>query len=291
MTKETKDNQSLFDTFVSLMKATYSNWRNDRTLRLGAGLAYYVVFSLIPILALTVFLASLLFPEEAVISYFREQFQQLFASSGIDASGYFSEASVLEKVEQTFSSLGLFGLVSLLVTSSFAVLALDDSVNIIWGRPVLRGWKNMVKRYVLSYTVVLSFAALLIMLLAVQAVLAFVKNALNETGPVIDFMTSTATAFITWGLIVLALAWLVRVLSDNKVEWVYTIVGSAVTVAFMYIGIKAIGFYISHFSFNSVTSVFGMVLLVLVWVYYESQILLAGFQLTKTLSEGNYAKK
>ncbi len=284
-------NNNLFTELKSLLKITYSNWRDDRTLRLGAGLAYYVMFSIIPVLALTVFLASLLFPEESVISYFKEQFQTLFSSSGVDATNYFTGESLLSTVETTFKNLGIFGIISLVVTSSFAVLALNDSVNIIWGHPVIKGWKNMAKRYVFSYLIVLGFAVLLVLLLVVQSIIAFMEAALAFDGLIINFLTSTATVLITWTLVVVALAWLIRVLSNKQVSWLNGVVGAAVTIFFMYVGVKVIGTYITNFSFNSVTSAFSALLLALVWVYYEAQILLAGFQLTKALSEGKYLRK
>ena len=36
---------------------THLEWRTDRTLRLGAGLAYYALFTIVPFLALTAALA------------------------------------------------------------------------------------------------------------------------------------------------------------------------------------------------------------------------------------------
>lgn len=283
-----KNEVSLFDQFVSLIRLTYTNWRNDRTLRLGAGLSYYVVFSLVPTLALTVFLASLFFSEQDVIDYFRQIFTDLFQTSGADPSEFLANESVVGTVQASFKDLGLFGIASLVVTASFAMLALIDSVNMIWGRPVEHGMKNMVRRYAFSYIIVLLFASFLIILLTVQTVLAFVEGVLKLDGPVIENLTGTLMLVVTWALVIFALTWLIRVLSFKKVSWKAGVMGSVITVGFMYLGVKAIGFYLTNFSFNSVTSAFSAVILILLWVYYESQILLAGFQLTKTLSEGKY---
>jgi len=43
---------------LRLSVATHKNWRRDRTIRLGAGLAYYSIFTLIPLLALTAAMAA-----------------------------------------------------------------------------------------------------------------------------------------------------------------------------------------------------------------------------------------
>lgn len=273
---------------VQLVRDTYVNWRNDRTLRIGAGLSYYVVFSLIPTLAIAIFFASFLFPKEEVIEYMTERAIDLFGTTATEVVEYLSQQQLLESVTESLSELGLFGLVSLVVTASFAMIALMDSVNIIWGRPVAKGWRNVARRYIFSYVAVLSFALFLIMVLVVQALLSFMEEALDLEGPVFSFLTSAFTMSLVWGLFIIALAWLIRILSGKRVEWFYTIIGSVVTVLFMYIGVKAIGFYLSTFSLQSVTNAFGAVFLILLWVYYESQILLAGFQLTKTMSEKKY---
>lgn len=273
---------------TQLVKSTYQNWRNDRTLRLGAGLSYYVVFSLIPILALSLFFASLVFPEEEVLDFVRDWAIGIFGTNATEVTEYFSQQELVDVIERSITSLGLFGLGALIVTASFAMVALMDSVNIIWGRPVVKGWKHMVKRYAFSYIAVLSVSLFLIILLTVQAMLSFVEEALEIDGFIFDILTNTFTMVAVWGAVVLAVAWLMRTLSGRRVEWNYSIVGSAATVLFMYLGVKVIGFYLGNYSYLSVTSAFGTAFFILAWVYYEAQILLAGFQLTKTMSEKKY---
>lgn len=276
---------------VTLIKRTYLNWRNDRTLRLGAGLSYYVIFSLVPIIALSIFFASILFPKERVIEVIQDWALNVFGASATEVTTYLSQQSFADTIEKGFTSLGLFGLGALIVTASFAMIALLDSVNIIWGRPVVRGWRNMVKRYAFSYLAVLSIALFLIIVLAIQSVVGFVESTLRLDGQFVEFLTNTLTTVTIWCVLVAALAWLIRLLSEQKVTWLHSLLGSAITIIFMYFGVIAIGFYLTTFSLKSVTSAFGAVLLILAWVYYESQILLAGFQLTKTLSGVDYNQK
>lgn len=266
------------------VQETYSNWRNDRTLRLGAGLAYYVVFSLAPIVALSVVISSFLFPREEVVAYLEEQAANLFGANIAEVSNFINQSAVPESIGQGFTSLGLFGLGALVITASFALLALQDSVNMIWGKPVQKGLQHAAKRYLFSYIMVLAIALMLMAALTIQAVVSAVENILSLDGPLIEFLGSAFTSMATWAIMVGALAWLIRILTTKRVGWRDSLLGSAVTVVFMYFGVYAIGYYLTNFSLRSVTSAFGAVMLVLVWVYYESQILLAGFQLTKTMS-------
>ncbi len=283
-----KNKIGTFAELKSLVAITYANWRNDRTLRLGAGLAYYVVFSLVPMIAISIVVASLMFPTEEVVRFLQEQVLILFGADTTQIAGAIGNTLRTEAVTDSFVSLGLFGLGALVVTASFAMIALQESVGIIWGKPVQKGLHNTLKRYVSSYVAVLSVGLMLVVVLTVQAVVEGLENFLNLEGQIIDILSNTLTTAVTWGLLVFSLAWLLRVLTTKRVDWLHSLLGSAITILFMYIGVAAIGFYMRNFSLSSVTSAFGAVLLVLAWVYYESQILLAGFQLTKTLSEGKH---
>lgn len=51
------------------MVETYGEWRRHRTIRLGAGLAYYGLFAFVPLLAVSLSLAGLFFATEDVQSY------------------------------------------------------------------------------------------------------------------------------------------------------------------------------------------------------------------------------
>src|SRR5258707_15214480 len=48
-----------------LLKATYSEYTKDKVPRMGAALAYYTIFSLAPLLVITIAIAGFLFGREA----------------------------------------------------------------------------------------------------------------------------------------------------------------------------------------------------------------------------------
>ena len=52
-------------TWWALLKEAAQKWSADKAPRLGAALSYYMVFSLVPLLALSIAIAGLVFGEEA----------------------------------------------------------------------------------------------------------------------------------------------------------------------------------------------------------------------------------
>ena len=62
---------------VQVVNQTYASWREDRTLRLGAGLAYYALFTFVPFFALTAALAEQLFGLIDMASYLTDRLEQM----------------------------------------------------------------------------------------------------------------------------------------------------------------------------------------------------------------------
>src|SRR5829696_361328 len=62
----------------SLGAATYQEWRIHRTIRLGAGIAYYGLFALVPIMALSLAVAGLVVSDADVQSYLAERLETVF---------------------------------------------------------------------------------------------------------------------------------------------------------------------------------------------------------------------
>ncbi|MEL7209226.1 MAG: hypothetical protein AAGK32_13505, partial [Actinomycetota bacterium] len=51
---------------VDVLRATFISWRDARTKRIGAGVAYYALFALVPLLSLSIWLAQLVVDDQTV---------------------------------------------------------------------------------------------------------------------------------------------------------------------------------------------------------------------------------
>ncbi len=261
--------------------ATYDQWRNDRTLRLGAGLAYYALFAIVPFLALTAALAEALFGLAGVEEYLVDRIQQLGVADA-DTAG----ASIAAELERhsVQSSLGLLGLGSLLFASSLVFLALVDAVNSIWHVPVRSGIRNSVRRRLTSFLMVLSTGFVLIAGLAISAISGAVEHLIPGGVEIVEALAALFGALASASSLVVILALLFRYIGPRRVPWTAAILTALVTTGLMVVGTEAIGWYLRTFGGSSLSGAFGAVLLALSWVYYEAQIVLVGIQLVKVLS-------
>ena len=77
---------------------------------------------------------------------------------------------------------------------------------------------------------------------------------------------------------------LLRVLTDVRVPWRSVLPGAAVTALGVAIVTVAIGAYLRRYAASSLLGATGSVFLLLIWIYYEAQIILAGAEFTRTLA-------
>jgi membrane protein len=72
-----------------------------------------------------------------------------------------------------------------------------------------------------------------------------------------------------------------KILPDAKVAWRDVWIGAAVTAWLFTIGKLLIGLYLAKSSVASVYGAAGSLVIILLWVYYSSQILLLGAEFTQ----------
>lgn len=259
---------------------TYTSWRQDRTLRLGAGLAYYALFTIVPFMALTAALAEQFFGLVDMAGFFANRLEQ----AGIvdaDAAGR-SIAAELDR-GSVRSALGIIGIGSLLFASSLVFLALMDAINTIWDVPVSSGLKNSVQRRLVSFLMVLGAGVALIAALAVSTLSRVVDWLIPgpaEIGGALGILVGSTASAAT---LAVALTLLFRYVGPVRPPWLLTALSAGATSLLMTVGAQGISWYLNNLGGSSLGGAFGAVLLLLSWVYYEAQLLLGGVQLVKVL--------
>ena len=262
--------------WFDLVVETYQVWRNDRTMRLGAGLAYYGLFAFIPILALAVALATVLFKRQDVQEYLSDRLVELFGPDGQQLADLVNTQLVSLSTQR---GLGLLGVVSLLLATSLFVLALQDAFNTMWKVPVRVGFGTSMRRRLRALLITLTTVALLTGALAVHTAANVLELITPEgtNGTVIGILNGLGT----WAVLAVAMVLLFRYFTPVKTDFRMTVFVGVLTAVLASIGTWAYGVYLREFGGSSITGVAGSLLLAMVWIYYEVQIVLAGGQLVR----------
>ena len=266
--------------YLTLLKDAFWRWYQDNTFRLGAALAYYTVFSLAPIVLIAVAVAGVVFG--------RQQAQQRVIDEVNTAAGEQVASAVsamLQFTQQGGVGLGstLFS-VGILVFAATAVFAqLQDALNTIWGVKARanQGWTGMVKDRLWSFTIVLVIGFLLLVSLVMSAALrAASQYAASWNLPGGTYLWQTVDWLVSFALVTGLFAAIYKFLPDVEIEWRDVWVGAAMTAALFALGKYLIGTYLAQSSWISAYNAAGSLVVILLWVYYSSQIFLYGAELT-----------
>lgn len=266
--------------WIRIVLDTYGSWRNDRTIRLGAGLAYYGLFSLASVLTLSLGIIRLLGQRSEVEGYLSERFEDAFGDIGVEAAELITE----QLDGSAGAQLGLIGLGSLLVTGSLFFLALEDALNQIWGVPVRSGIRSTIRRRLVAFLVLFAAALTLVASLTVQTVTSLLESFVPNSVVGFSAVSTLVTSLLSWSLLAGAVVLLFRFLPSAEVPWRPAIVSGVASAALLVIGTALVGRYLRTFGGSSLSGAASSVLAVLVWIFFEAQILLAGAQLSKVLT-------
>ncbi len=265
---------------AEILGDAYRHWRGVRAIRLGAGLSYYALFAIVPLLVLAAALVGRLISVDETVAFVRGVIEGI---PNIDADQL--AADIVDRVNESRSGLGLIGAVGAVVAASFIFIALQDALNVIWEAPVRVGLRFSIRRRVLSGAVALATALLFLSSFLVQAIVGLAERVVPGDIQLFESLAGVITAAGSWALGVATVALLYRVLPYAEVSWRHALVGGAITAALVALGTTLIGWYISRFATSSVSGAAGSVVAFLLWIYYEAQIVLGGAVLTKILDD------
>ena len=265
---------------LPLLKETFTEWKEDDALQLGASLAYYTIFSLAPLLLVAISVAGLVFGREAAQGQIVGQIQGLVGRQAGEAV----QTMIVNANRQGSGVLGtIIGIGAILFGATGAFAQLQSSLNKIWevkpreGRGVL----GMLHDRLLSFGMVLAIGFLLLVSLVVSAALASLGSFTTGLGPGMEAVLGAVHFVVSLGVIVLLFTLMFRYLPDVHIAWRDAWVGATVTALLFVIGKFLIGFYLGNSAVGSTYGAAGSLVILLLWIYYASQILFFGAELTQ----------
>lgn len=254
-------------------------YSGDRAVRLGASLAYYSLFALIPTLALAVSLASLFFGQEEVSQQLYEGISDVIGS---DLASFIVSAITNVDDDPLIGFLPLVSIGVLLFSATLLFVAWREVVAIIWDVPRRRGVLASLRRRGFAVAAVLGAGVVLTLVMFVQALIGTIADLFELN--VMGFLATAASSLASATIGALVLAVLFKYSPGVEVAWRAVWFSAILTMVLLSVGANAYGFYVERFGLNSAAGVAGTVFLGLAFVYYAAQILLFGVEVVKVSS-------
>ncbi len=270
----------------NFIKDVFDKFIDDKAPKLGAALSFYTIFSLAPLLIIAISVAGSIFGRRAARGEIVGQIRSLIGDEG---------ARVVQTTLKN-AHLGhesgialIISIITLIIASTIVFVDLQESLDMVWkvkpkpGRSMIKG---LLKDRIRSFTVVMGTGFILLVSLISSAVISALNNYISEQFfalPVYYLQISNllASLFIVFLLFMM----IFKFLPDVDIEWRHVWVGALVTAVLFVLGKYLIGLYLGTSSLSSTYGAAGSLVILLLWVYYSTQIFFLGAEFTQVYVE------
>jgi len=266
----------------TLLRDAYHEWSADNAPRLGAALSYYTVFSVAPLIVLCIAVVGLVFGQEAAQGQVMSQIRSLVGDQAASAV-----QSMIANAQDRSSGLlaTVVGLLTLFFGASGVFAELQGSMNTIWNAPPRKssGIWGLIRARFFSLTMVLGTGFLLLVSLILSTVLAAVSKHFRYLLPATLSEWTIYAIDLGWSLVLFSVLFAVmfKVLPEAENSWRDVWLGAFITAVLFAVGKVLIGLYLGRSSVSSSYGAAGSLIVLLLWVYYSSQILFFGAEFTQ----------
>ncbi|MDQ6930984.1 MAG: YihY/virulence factor BrkB family protein, partial [Candidatus Eremiobacteraeota bacterium] len=178
------------------------------------------------------------------------------------------------------------GVLMLILGACGLVLQLQDALNTVWDVEPDRtaGFMGMIRERLLSFGLILGLGFLLFVSLLISAALSALNTYTSTLLPALAFVLQVANFVFDLAILTSFFAMIFKFLPQAPVKWGDVWVGAALTAALFVIGQFLLTLYLGKMNASSPYGDAGSIIVVLVWVYYSSQLLLFGAEFTRVWS-------
>jgi Predicted membrane protein len=248
-------------------------------------IAFYTIFSLPAVLIIIIRIAGLAFGEEAVTGELYNQIKGLIGpKSAEQIQDIIRHTSQSEKGALATT----IGIATLVFSATTVFISVQNALNAVWGvkaKPE-KGWLKFIVNRILSFAMVVSFGFLLLVSLSVEALLTIFNEVLKALlADYAAYLLQGISIVVSLAVNLLLFGLIFKVLPDAKIRWGDMWAGAFITTVLFAVGKYLIGFYLGNSDVASAYGAAGSFVLLLLWVYYSSIILILGAEFTQVIAQ------
>jgi membrane protein len=254
-----------------------SAWNEEKPSRLAAALAYYGMFSFVPMVYIVIKVAGI-FLNDQLLS------QQIFARFAVvlgpETASYIQDLVIATEGATTGGTFiaTLVSFAALFYSASGLFTNLQYSLNTIWHVPIepQSGFLNFIKARLLAIMLIIGVGLVLVIGAFGSVVFSIIATILpfGIIDPDISVIAIVALATLLFALIY-------KLLPDLYIAWRDVWLGALITSVLVYIGGWVLGFYFGVSGVGTAFEAAGALAIMLIGIYYIAQIFLSGAIFTR----------
>jgi membrane protein len=269
-----------------LLYEAFNEWSADNAARLGAALSYYTLFSIAPILVVTVGIVGVVYGPAAAQGQIAPWLERLLGREGAQAA-QFMLAHASNPAGGVVATI--VGLLTLFLGASSVVNELRSSLDLVWkvgtdptqtmgfGRAV----REMFTARLYAFGIVLGAGVLIIISMTISTLVAAAGAYLGGL-PVPELALQLVNFLISLAIMTVMFTLVYKTVPDASLAWGDAAAGALVTALLFNVGGMLLSMFLGKTAGSgSVYGTAGGVIALLLWVYYSAQVFLYGAELTR----------
>ncbi len=278
---------------LTKLRSVFQRFSDAEGSTLAASLAYYTLFAMPPLLFTLVTVVSLGMSaiydrdvaQDQAKTFLESKIGELIGSeaAGVEVGNIIERA----KFQPGKGWKALLSLLAIIAGATGIIVSLQAALNRIWGVRPLGGMFSLtfLMKRVFSLGMIVGFGILLTVSLVLTMLLNIVGDQLAQysglTGFIPWLFNFAFSLFVSWVFFTLVF----RIMPDAVVSWRAAISGGLFTVALFTLGRLVLATYLQYSNPGAqLGSAAASLMVIIIWVYYSSMILLLGAVFTAQYS-------
>jgi membrane protein len=264
-----------------------SAWNEEKPSRLAAGLAYYGIFSFVPVVYIVIKVAGI-FLNDQLLS--QQIFARLTIVLGPETASYIQDLVIATEGSTTGGTFvaTLVSFAALFYSASGLFTNLQYSLNTIWHVPIdpQSGFLKFIKNRLLAFILIIGVGLVLV----IGAFGSMVFSIITSILP-FGIIDPDISVIAVIALATLLLTLIYKFLPEVYIAWRDVWLGALITSIMVYIGGWALGLYFRVSGVGTAFEAAGALAIILVAIYYIAQIFLFGAIFTRVYARSFGSKR
>lgn len=262
--------------FIAHITKSWKIWSSLNMETTSAGLAYYAIFSIAPLLIIAISVAGLFLDSTTVTHHIISQLSTTFG----DNSAHFIQSLLNDSASaQTNITMSVIGAIIIIIGAANIFSQLRIGLDKVFAHQPARnkqGFWTATVRKILSVGVVILAGILLLISLLMTTVITTLANQVVALLPEAEFLLYAIELAISLVLVSLFFAGMYKYLPSKKIGWKPAVVAGFFSGILFFATKTILGFIlVSDTAFSSFGGASALVLLI-VWIYIMSQLFFMG---------------
>ena len=279
--------------FLKLADSAFRKWLENHASLRAASLAYFVILPLPSLFLIIMMILSQIYGQT---DSFQTLIQQITTIVGPAIANLIRQ--ILETAKTPFTSI-IASITTIFFTFVGALGALgvmQDTMNTIWGvTQVKRSYVQRLKSKIVPFFLI-SVLGLTIMVWTgfTTVMFDFITSLLVPfTSTIIGVFLQIIQIILSFALATLLFAFIYKYVPDLPIQWRDVRLAATITGLIFTVTNYLIGAILEVFTITSVTGAAGAVMILLLWIYLITQLVIYGAAFSKVYSEkiGSYSSK